>query len=293
MLKKSLRIDTIRHMGTSLFTIQGTSISMMNILTCLFVFILFFVVAKGIKTAVTRTALLKEAVSGTTLYSIGSLSYYAILLTGIYVSLTTVGINLTGVAVVIGALGVGVGFGLQSIFNNFVAGIILLIEKRVCVNDYVRLDSGDLGVVTEINVRSTTICTFGNRAIIVPNTEIVSKKLSRWQWKGGYLLRLRLPFSVERQVNKEEVKRVVIEAMSAMSTTFQDIAPGLWLTKISGHLQEFEAVVWTFSQELKQSSQSISASYLWALEDALTESGIKLVEAGCASSVEPSPVQGS
>lgn len=202
-------------------------------------------------------------------------------------------INLAGVAVIIGALGPGIGFDLQSVFNNFFAGIILLVEKRVCVDDYIRLESGDIGVVTEINVRSTTIRAFDNRIIIVPNTELVSKRLSRWPWIRWYLLRLRLPFSVERQVDKEKVKHVVMEAMSPMPMTFQDIPPALWLTKMSHHLQEFEAIVWIFSQELKQSSQSMSASYLLALEDALTKNDIKLVEASWATSSDSSPAQGS
>jgi small-conductance mechanosensitive channel len=100
-----------------------------------------------------------------------------ILVIGTYIALTTIGIDLTGITVVVGALGVGVGFGLQSIFNNFVAGIIVLFEKKVCINDTVQLESGEVGVVSEINIRCTLIRTNDDREVIIPNTELVSKKV--------------------------------------------------------------------------------------------------------------------
>ena len=264
---------------TPLFTIQETPISVVNLLTCLFILVLSFALAKGVKSSVTRMSALKSAMSAPALYGIGRLSYYIILLIGIYVALTTIGIDLTGIAVVIGALSVGIGFGLQSIFNNFVAGIIVLVEKKVRINDRIQLESGDMGIVTEINVRSTVICTPDNRKIVIPNTEIISKKVSNWNQDGGQLFRLRLPFSVERKIEKETVKQVAIEAVLALPATSQEPSPDVWLTKVSETIQEFEAVVWVSFHEVGLGSQSLSASYLWALESAFTKKEIKLLAA--------------
>ena len=264
---------------TPLFTIQETPVSMVNLLTCLFILVISFALAKGVKSSVTRMNALKRAMSAPALYGIGRLSYYVILLIGIYVALTTIGIDLTGIAVVIGALSVGIGFGLQSIFNNFVAGIIVLVEKKVRINDRIQLESGDMGIVTEINVRSTVIQTPDNRKIVIPNTEIVSKKVINWNQDGGQFFRLRLPFSVERKIEKETVKQVAVEAVKTLPTTFQEILPDVWLTKVSETIQEFEAVVWVSSHDVGLGSQSLSASYLWALESAFTKKGIRLIEA--------------
>lgn len=164
---------------TTLFTIHETPISVVNLLTCLFILIISFALAKGIKAYVSNKSKLSKHMNSSTLYGVGRLSYYVVLLTGIYIALTTIGIDLTGIAVVIGALSVGIGFGLQAIFNNFVAGIIILFEKKVRINDTIKLESGEEGVVSEINMRCTLIQTTDKREIIIPNTEIVSKKVTK------------------------------------------------------------------------------------------------------------------
>ena len=163
--------------GYTLFTIHDTPVSVVSLLACLFILVISFALAKGAKRYVSRLPFLEQQVNPSTLYGVGRLSYYVILIIGIYIALTTIGIDLTGISVVVGALSVGVGFGLQSIFNNFVAGIIVLFEKKVCINDAIELESGDVGVVSEINMRCTLIRTSDNREIIIPNTEIVSKKV--------------------------------------------------------------------------------------------------------------------
>jgi small-conductance mechanosensitive channel len=133
--------------GQTLFTINETPVSGVSILACLLILLVSFALAKWAKRYVSSSSFLKQQIGSSTLYGVGRLLYYVILVIGIYVALTTIGIDLTGIAVVVGALGVGVGFGLQSIFNNFVAGIIVLFEKKVCINDTVQLESGEVGVV--------------------------------------------------------------------------------------------------------------------------------------------------
>jgi len=163
--------------GQTLFTINDAPVSGGSILACLLILIVSFALAKWAKSYVSRSSFLEQQIGSSTLYGIGRLLYYVILVIGIYIALTTIGIDLTGITVVIGALGVGVGFGLQSICNNFVAGIIVLFEKKVCINDTVQLDSGEVGVVSEINIRCTLIRTNDDRVVIIPNTELVSKKV--------------------------------------------------------------------------------------------------------------------
>lgn len=163
--------------GQTLFTINDAPVSGGSILACLLILIVSFALAKWAKRYVSRSSFLEQQIGSSTLYGVGRLLYYVILVIGIYIALTTIGIDLTGITIVISALGVGVGFGLQSICNNFVAGIIVLFEKKVCINDTVQLDSGEVGVVSEINIRCTLIRTDDDREVIIPNTELVSKKV--------------------------------------------------------------------------------------------------------------------
>lgn len=263
----------------TLFKIHETPISTVNLLICLGIILLSFGLAKGVRRGITHSVSLKKHVNAASLYSLGRLAYYVIVFMGIYIALITVGIDLTGIAVVIGALSVGIGFGLQTIFNNFVAGVILLLEKKVRVGARIQLESGEVGIVTEINMRSTLIHTLDNRMILVPNTEIVSKKVTHWTWKEKDLYRLRIPFAVERTVDKEVVKNIALKTVQGLSHTATQVPPDIWLTKIEATLQKFEVVVWVKDEKRDLRSYSLSASYLWELESAFVEEGVSLVQA--------------
>ncbi|MCB1106985.1 MAG: mechanosensitive ion channel [Chlamydiia bacterium] len=163
----------MRFWNQPLFTLHETDVSPLRLLVCILIFALSVVLAKLVK------AYLKKNIHSPAVYGLCRFSYYLILLLGIYISLIIIGIDLTGIAVIAGALSIGIGFGLQSISNNFIAGIIILFEKRVCINDTIQLDSGDTGVISEIGIRSTIILADEQREIIVPNMEIISKKITK------------------------------------------------------------------------------------------------------------------
>lgn len=269
----------ITFWNAPLFTIQAKPVSAMNLLTFVLTLFLSLLIDKGVRRGVAKIGVLQHIVSLSALYGIGRLAYYVILLIGIYIAMTMIGIDLSGIAMIIGALGVGIGFGLQSIFNNFFAGIIILFEKKVSIYDLIQLESGDIGVVIEINVRSTVMRTPDNRKIVIPNTEIISKRVSKWNQGEDHLSRLRLPFSVERAVEKETVRQVVIEVARSLATTYQNLEPDVWLSKVSEETQEFEMVVWVSYDDVGLRSYSLSASYLWALENSFAKKGIKLITA--------------
>jgi small-conductance mechanosensitive channel len=98
--------------------------------------------------------------------------------------LQIMGINLTALAVFGGALGVGLGFGLQSIASNFISGIILLLERSLSVGDYVEMEDGRKGMIRELNMRSTTLETFDGKDIMVPNEQFISGSFTNWTHKN-------------------------------------------------------------------------------------------------------------
>jgi small-conductance mechanosensitive channel len=114
--------------------------------------------------------------------SITTISIYLIWTMGIFISLRMVGVSSTSLTVVFGALSIGLGFGLQNIFNNFISGIILLFERPIQVGDAVEI-GGVWGVVQKINVRSTLVQTYDNASLIIPNSEFISNKVINWSFK--------------------------------------------------------------------------------------------------------------
>jgi small-conductance mechanosensitive channel len=109
--------------------------------------------------------------------------------------LQLMGINLTTLAVFGGALGVGIGLGLQAIASNFISGIIILLDRSVSIGDYVELDDGRTGIVRELNMRSTTLETFDGKDIVVPNEKFIAEIFTNWTHKDKSQ-RYRVDFSV-------------------------------------------------------------------------------------------------
>jgi len=120
--------------------------------------------------------------------SVVTISVYVIWSAGILFALNAVGFTATSLTVVLGALGIGLGFGLQAIFNNFISGIILLFERPIQVGDVIEV-KGIWARVKEINVRSTIVQTLDNASLIIPNADLISSQVTNWSFKDKRLRR--------------------------------------------------------------------------------------------------------
>lgn len=128
--------------------------------------------------------------------------------------LQILGVNLTTLAVFGGALGVGIGFGLQAIASNFISGIIILLDRSVTIGDYIQLEDGDCGTVRELNLRSTTLETYEGKDIVVPNEKFITSSFTNWTHKDKEQ-RYRVDFSV---AYKTDVRMVADKIKEAIST---------------------------------------------------------------------------
>ena len=120
--------------------------------------------------------------------SITTITVYVIWAIGIILALNAIGFNATTLMVVLGALGIGLGFGLQAIFNNFISGIILLFERPIQVGDDIEIN-GIWATVKKINVRSTVVQTYDNASLIIPNSDLISSQVTNWSFKDKRLRR--------------------------------------------------------------------------------------------------------
>jgi small-conductance mechanosensitive channel len=193
------------------------------------------------------------------------------------VGLSSIGVDFTNFALVAGAIAIGIGFGLQSIVNNFVSGLILLFERTVKVGDFVELASGVAGEVREINVRSTLINTNDNIDIVVPNSEFINSKVINWTLSEGHC-RIHLPFKVAYGTDKEKVRQAGLEAAEKLPHTLTGIPgknPGMWLVKFGESSLDFELVVWVTARAVKRPG-AVHAAYMWEIESALRRHGIEI-----------------
>jgi small-conductance mechanosensitive channel len=127
--------------------------------------------------------------------------------------LQVMGINLTALAVFGGALGVGLGFGLQAIASNFISGIIILLDRSVSVDDYIEFEDGRTGFVRELNMRSTTLETYDGKDIMVPNEKFIVESFTNWTHKNK-LQRYSVDFSVAYNSDIRKLVEIIKEVVS-------------------------------------------------------------------------------
>lgn len=195
----------------------------------------------------------------------------------IFIALNMIGIDLTAFAVFTGALGVGIGFGLQSIFSNFVAGIIIILEKTLKVGDFVDLESGITGEVREINVRSTLITTNDNIDMLIPNSEFINKRVINWTLREAKR-RMHVPVGVAYGTDKELVKKAILEAADNVEFTLKGVKnrkPDVWLVGFGDSSLDFELIVWLTDEATKKPGK-VHATYCWEIETALAKYGITI-----------------
>lgn len=208
---------------------------------------------------------------------IGQAVRIGLLFAAVTMAMNAIGIDLTALAVFSGAVGVGIGFGLQSIFSNLVAGIILLFERSIKVGDFVDLDNGLTGEVREINIRSTRIATNDNIDILVPNAEFINNRVTNWTLRDAHR-RIRIPFGVAYGTDKELVRKVVLEAAAKLPHALGDPAgrpSQVWLTAFGESSLDFELVIWLHPEAVKRPG-AVTADYNWAIETALSENKIEI-----------------
>lgn len=135
--------------------------------------------------------------------------------------LKLMGINLTALAVFGGAVGVGLGFGLQAIASNFISGVIIILDKSITVGDHVELEDGKAGLVTQLNMRSTTLETFDGKDIVVPNEKFITGSFTNWTHKNKQQ-RYRVDFSVGYKTDV----RSMVELIKAAVATHPQVLSG-------------------------------------------------------------------
>ena len=208
----------------------------------LLIFILLFVTAK-LKKWVVYKLLEKSKIELGVRIAVGTIVRYLILVLGFVIIMQTEGIDLSALTILAGALGVGIGFGLQNITNNFVSGIIILFERPIKVGD--RIEVGDVfGDVVNISMRSTTVITNDNIAIIVPNSDFISTKVINWSYNDRNV-RFNIPIGVSYKEDPENVKKILLEIAAGTEGILKRPTPEVLFSEMGDSSINFVLRVWT------------------------------------------------
>ena len=274
---ESLWRSSLKILNVRLFSIGDTPVTAMGIARIVVILIIAFWISVLIRRTLDRLSRTRAFISVSSIYTLGRLLHYLIMIAALLIGLGSIGLDFSNLALIAGALSVGIGFGLQSIVSNFVSGLILLFERSLKVGDYVELDSGLTGHVREINIRSTRINTNDNIDVLVPNSEFVTNRLTNWTLRES-IARMRIPFGVAYGSDKEQVRDLALEAADKVEFTLKNMpgkSPEVWLVGFGDSSLDFELLIWVSRKGVARPGR-IQAYYLWELHTVFTEHGIEI-----------------
>lgn len=191
------------------FQIGSVTISITDIVTSLVVFALVLGITRVLQRTLSDRILPETRLAVGVQHSLAAGFGYVGIILAITLTLSTLGIDLSNIALIAGALSVGIGFGLQNVVNNFVSGLILLIERPIQVGDWVVVGTNE-GRVKRISVRATEIETFQRASVIIPNAELLSNSVTNWTHKDN-LGRVEIPVGVAYGSDTEKVRDILLE----------------------------------------------------------------------------------
>ncbi len=247
-------METIENIGMSLkdylkypiIELGSMTITIYSLLYFLIGIFLLFFLSNRFKRILINHILIRYTPELGVRQAIGTIVRYIIVFVGLLIIFQTAGIDLSTLTVLAGALGIGIGFGLQGITNNFVSGIIILLERPIKVGDRIEV-GGTHGRVTDISARATTILTNDNVSIIVPNSEFTSTQVINWS-HNDELVRFRIPVSVAYSSDVEQVTKLLLDVAKENSDVVREPKPTVRIKEFGDNGIEFQLLVWTESQ---------------------------------------------
>ena len=211
-------------------------------------------------------------------YLLERLAGYAIIVVGVMSALSAAGLNLSSLAVFAGALGIGVGLGLQGVVKEFVSGLFLIFDRMVSVGDYIEIeDIGIRGAIMEIGPRATRVRTNDNVNVLVPNSRFIEQPVTNWTLKGD-TRRIHVPFSVAYGSDRGQVRDAVLAAARASPFTLPETEARksqVWLVAFGDKGLSFELLVWPTREAVKRPA-AMHAAYTWLIADALDAAGVEV-----------------
>lgn len=257
---------------TTLFKLGQSEISVGTILYFIIAFILLSFVSKRVRSVLVNKILVRANVEVGARNSIGIIARFSLLFIGTIVIVQGAGIDLSSLSLLAGALGVGIGFGLQNITDNFISGIIILFEKPIKVGDRIVVGETE-GDVINISFRATTILTNENISIIVPNSEFISSRVINWSHNDRNI-RFDIPVGVSYKEDPVKVREILMAVADENPNVLKKPVPHVFFDEFADSSLNFTLGIWTSSHTDKP--RRLKTELYFSIFEKFKEKGIEI-----------------
>lgn len=264
--------DLLELIQRPLFSIHGVDISVIGILLFLLTVSVGLVGGRLARRAIAKMLLARSrGPSEGSAYAVGRIAQYVLVAASVLLALENVGISMTSLAAMGAVFAVGLGFGLQSIAQNFVSGLILLFERPVAKGDVVIVD-GTFGIVDEISIRATRIMTFDQIAMIVPNSKLISEVVEN-RSEPTKVYRIRIDVGVAYGSDTRKVERVLLDVARAAEGVLDVPEPSVFFVSFGDSSLNFQLCTWLDDPE---AALGVASAMRHAIVEAFDQAGISI-----------------
>lgn len=254
-----------------IFELGGSAFTLWTLIYVIVLITLLFYVAAKLK-VVTERALTRSSLDLGARQAVAAIARYVLLFLGLLIILQTAGINLTTLNVLAGAVGIGVGFGLQNVVSNFLSGLIIMFERPIKIGDRIVVDNVE-GDVVEIGARSTKVLTNDNITIIVPNSKFITENVVNWKYNDASV-RFRIPVGVAYGTDVREVEKILLEVAKSQEDVLEDPPPAVRFIEFGESSLNLELRAWTTSAVGRKGRFVSTLNF--AIYDKFREHGIEI-----------------
>ena len=252
--------------------LPGISLTLVQIFLLVALLLGVFWISARTKSFLFNRFLVNSGLDRSLQYAVSQIVSNIVLVVGVFLVLDNAGIHLATLAVFAGAVGVGIGFGLQNIASNFISGLVILAERPITIGDRVEV-AGITGQVQQIRARSTVILTNDNITMIVPNTKFIDSPVTNWTY-GDPRVRFRVPVGVAYGSDLEKARTALLEVARENPQVLDEPLPTVFLEAFGGSSINLELVVW--SKEMSYRPRRFRSDLNFAIARKLREAGVEI-----------------
>jgi small-conductance mechanosensitive channel len=265
--------ETMTTLDSFAFTLGSFRISVLEIIKSILMLMILLYLALFVSTFFERKVLKTKTLSRSSQVLIVKIIRIVLVVVAIVIGITSAGIDLSIFAVFSGAIGLGIGFGLQKSVSNLFSGLLLLMDQSIKPGDVIELEQGTFGWVNQMAARYTEIVTRDNKSYLIPNEDFITQRVVNWS-HGNSLIRIEIPFGVHYRSDPHQIMRIALEVANNNSRVVTEPKPECYLKEFGDSALNFKLQLWI--TDVEHGVSNIRSDILLALWDAFKTAGIEI-----------------